>query len=48
MKTDKCNSNERDKKNKNVKNRIENNRLNKNLFKVIQTFKDLMLEFFVI
>ena len=48
MKIDRCNSSENDKKNKNVKNRIENNRSNKDLFKFIQAFENSMLEFFVI
>ena len=48
IKINKCNSNERNEENKNVKNRIKNNRSNKDLFKFIRTFKDLMLKFFVI
>ena len=48
MKINKCNSNERDEENKNVKNKTENNRSNKDLFKFIRTFENLMLELFVI
>ena len=48
IKISKCNSNECNEKNKDVKNKIKNNRSNKNLFKFIRAFKNLMFEFFVI
>ena len=48
IRTDKYNSSRRDEKNKNFKNKIENNRSNKDLFKFIRAFKNLMLEFFAI
>ena len=48
IKINKCNSNERDEENNDIKNKIKNDYSNKDLFKFIRAFKDLMLEFFVI
>ena len=48
IKINKYNSNECNEENKNVKNRIENHRSNKSLFKFIRAFEDLMLKSFVI
>ena len=45
IKINEYNLNER---NKSIKNKIENNHSNKDLFKLISTFEDLMLELFVI
>ena len=48
IKINKYNSNERNEKNKDVKNKIENDYLNKSLFKFIRAFKNLMFKFFEI
>ena len=48
IKINKCNLNEREKENKDVKNKIKNDRSNKNLFKFIRALESLMLESFII